>query len=430
VASLPCGAPGSQYGAVVDVAPFPALRYDPAVAGPPFATSAPAYDEFGRFAYAGHRAANPYTILELLASRQPGDYDAAAATLRRWRRTGVLVMDADPALYLYEEHELRGGVPAVQRGLLGAVRLGPLGMDVLAHERVEGTRIAERTRRLEAVPLDVSPVFALYRDAPAELAALLDRPPRRPPVAALTDEEGVDHRVWRLDDPEEITKAQALLAEVPVMIADGHHRYASALAYRERRMAAPHDVDAPWERTLMYLVDAERHGPELRAIHRVVGKLPDDALARLSEAFEVSQTAPERLSARLGAVRGPAVGLRLPDRGRARERAPAALIVRPRGTGHGLPAGGSKRWRQLDAAFLHDAVVPALGIDQPLRYTPDAKAAVTELDAVGQGALFLLRPVAPDVVFDLARTGEPLPPKTTYFRPKPRAGLIMRMLDP
>ncbi|MDQ3972958.1 MAG: DUF1015 domain-containing protein, partial [Actinomycetota bacterium] len=211
---------------MVDAAPFRALRYDPSVAGHPASTSAPPYDELEPFAYARHRAASPYTVLELIAAH-PAGYEAAGATLRRWRRTGVLVADPRAAFYRYEIHELRREGPAVVRGLLAAVRLEPCGGSgaIAAHEAVDAARVADRLRRLEAAPVDLSPVLGLYRRAPERLHHLLAERPRTPPVVAMTDEAGADHRVWALDDPAEVAGIRRWLAGVPVVIADGHHRY-------------------------------------------------------------------------------------------------------------------------------------------------------------------------------------------------------------
>lgn len=412
----------------MDAAPFRAVWYDPDVAGDPASTSAPAYDDVERFAYAAHRAASPYTVLELYAPRAAGGYEAAGASLARWWRTGVLRRDARPAFYLYEEHELRGRVPAVQRGLLAAVSLAPLGAPgaLLPHEEVDAERVTERLERLRAAPLDVSPVFALYRGGSPELRALLDQPKRSAPVAALTDEHGIDHRVWGLHGAADIETVRRGLAGVTAVIADGHHRWAAALAYRDERRAADADQrDACWERTLVYLVDATAHGPRVEAIHRVVRPLPDDTLERLAGAFEV-QEAPARPAALLAAVRAAgeaSFGLLHAGRGLLlRARDPRALRAR-------LPAGRSEQWRGLDAAVFEHALLPLLGAGPDVEPRSDVRAAVEAVRAAPGAGLFLLRPPAAATVLDLAAAREPLPPKSTSFQPKPRTGLVMRAVE-
>jgi uncharacterized protein (DUF1015 family) len=413
---------------VVDAAPFRGVRYDPVVAGDAEATSAPAYDDVERFAYARHRTASPYTVLELLAARGARGYTDAGGTLDRWWRTGVLVADPEPAFYRYEEHELRDGVPAVQRGLMVALSLEPLDGRgaVLAHEEVDPTRVQERLERLEAAPLDVSPVFVLYRDGPPELRELLDRPPRSRPLVAASDETGTDHRIWRVGDAGEIALVRAALSTLRVVIADGHHRYATALAHAQRLGDA---ADPAVHRTLAYLVDAEVHGPRLEPVHRLLRTAPADLLDRLAADFtiEPGPADPRTLELRLRATRRCVFGLRLAE-GRGyvlRPRDEAVLQAR-------LPADRSTAWRALDTVILTYAVLHPLGVDaSAVEPRSDAAAATAAVDGGQASALVLVRPTTAAAVHELAERGEPMPAKTTSFHPKPRTGLLMRAVgDP
>lgn len=403
---------------MVDLAPFRALRYDPAVAGDAASTSAPAYDELEALAYASHRVASPYTVLELIAAGAAGDYDTAGATYRRWRRTGVLRLDPVPALYRYEEHELRGGVPAVQRGLLGALALEPLdaGGAVLPHEHVDPARVAARRRRLRAVPADLAPVFTVATALPSEVSALLATPPAAAPLLACSDEAGIDHRVWALDDPDAIAAVRRALRDVRVVLADGHHRYAAALAARGSAPAS--------QRTLVYLCDATVDGPRLAPVHRLVTGLGRDVVERLAADFAITPAAPDDLVARVARAGPGTLGLRLRG-GRA-----WTLVARdPEALATDLPAQRSPRWRRLDSALLELAVLPRLGVrPDAVSHHADATAAAAQVEQ-GRAALFVLAPVDVATVVALAEGGERMPPKTTSFRPKPRTGLVMRALD-
>jgi uncharacterized protein (DUF1015 family) len=428
---VPAGQPVRQEQHVVDVAPFRALRYDPAVAGPSAATSAPSYEDVERFAYAQHRTANPYTVLELIAPRtlDSGGFQAAGEAFQRWLRTGVLTEEPEPAMYLYEEHELRRAVPAVQRGVLAAVRLAPPGTgNVLPHEGVDPRRVQDRVRRIEAVPADLSPVFALCIDPPAAFHDLLSRQPAAPPLLGLSDDAGVDHRVWAIPDPAERAALAEALADVSVLIADGHHRYEAALAYRDLARRRHDNTDGPWERTLMYLVDAAVHGPRVQAIHRLVTAMPEDAAERLGADFamEPASDDPAQLLRALHDQPGCAFGLRLPGRSLLLRARPDAAQLQQRLPDHS-PAG-----RSLDTAVLHHAVLPMLGeaAAASIAYRTDTEQAFADVDATPATGLFLLRPVAIQTVIDLANAGEPMPPKTTSFVPKPRAGLVLRRLHP
>lgn len=406
---------------MVEIAPFRALRYDAEVAGGPQATSAPPYDALDRFRYASHRTANPYTVVELITHSPDGGYDAARATYDRWRRTGVLVEDPDPALYLYEQHELRHGVPAVLRGVVGVARLGPLtpGSPVLPHEAVEPDRVGDRLARLLAVPVELTPVMAFHVGGTADL----DRPAatarRRQPTAAFTDEAGVDHRVWRIP-PAAARAVRRGLAEVQVVLADGHHRVATAIA-RARHLGA----DPAAASTLMMVVDAAAGGLQLRPVHRLVRAWDQQAAGPwLREQFReiVWRGTETELAEAVSAAPGLAFGLVQADR---------AVLLRardPAGLRAALDPARSARWRALDAAVLDDVVLPAVG-GSGVERLADVTAAADEVAHDRAAALLLLAPPAADDVVALAREGERMPAKTTWFRPKPRAGLLMRALD-
>jgi uncharacterized protein (DUF1015 family) len=400
---------------LVDAAPFRALRYDARVAGDPTTTSAPSYDEVEPHTYARHRTASPYTVLELLTGAA-GDHAQASAALERWRRTGVLVEDPDPAFYVYEEHELRHGVPAVQRGILAAVALEPLDGSgaVVAHEDVDPSRVRDRVERLRAVPVEVAPVFALYRGRDAALRDLLERPPRTPPVVAASDRDGTDHRVWALTDPEDAEVIRAGLADARAVIADGHHRYAAALDLARSGEGA----DGP-ARTLMYLVDLVEHGPVVQPIHRLLDaagplEVLDDLFTRLPGPDE-----PGALAAVVAAAGSGVIGV-LHDRG--------AQLLQPRAPERVralLPSGRSSTWQRLEAAVADHLIAPLLGARRTRHRTDVHRAAAEVLDAPDR-VLLVLPPVPPGVVLDLAATGERMPPKTTSFHPKPRTGLVLR----
>ena len=399
---------------VVDAAPFRALRYDPLVAGDPVATSAPAYDDVERFTYARHRAASPYTVLELLAGTDDGEapYGAASASFRRWQRLGVLVADAAAAFYLYEIHELRQGVPAVLRGVLASVAVGDGGL--LPHEDVDDGRVDERARRLDAVPAELAPVFAVHEPAPAAYRAVIDADPDTPPIEAFTDEAGADHRVWAIRDPEAIATITCGLRDVRAVIADGHHRAAAAALRAARRGEAG--------RTLTYLVDGGAYGPQLQAIHRLVRPVAGDLSDTLLADFSVTAVSVEHLEDALAHAPPASFGV---------VTAEGSSLLCPRDAASLRAAGGGNHgevWRRLDSAVWETAVLPALG-GVEVRYRADVAAALAEVATVGDTALFVLRPPALADVYACAEAGEPMPPKTTWFRPKPRAGLVMRSLE-
>ena len=395
---------------MVDAAPFAALRYDAAVAGPPAATSAPAYDDLERFTYARHRTASPYTVLELLASDPSDDpYRAAGAAFQRWLRTGVLTEEPAPAFYRYDIHELRGGTPTVVRGLLAAVAVGD--GQLLEHEAVDPQRVASRRARMVAVPADLAPLYAIHPAASPELRRILDAAPTVPPLVAMTDEEGADHRIWPIAQRDLVATLRRELAPLRAVIADGHHRHAAAV---EQRHADPRQL-----RTLTYLVDGSAHAPRLRAVHRLTPMLPRDFWAQMRAAFEVVTVPPGEVEAHLDAapVTGHVIGL--VAGGRA-----WLLTARPEAVEAALPQGRSTAWRTLDAAVFDALIRPHLGAG--VEYRSDRPSRASDLPA--EAGFFVLRPPSLDIVYACAAAGDTMPAKTTLFRPKPRAGLLLRSL--
>lgn len=399
---------------MVAIAPFRGLTYDPDVAGPIAETSAAPYDALDRYDFARHREANPYTVVQLITPDADAGFASARRGLDRWLRTGVLREDPEEALYLYEEHELRQGVPHVQRGWVATVELDDVGEGLLLHESVDADRAAQRARRLREVPLDLTPVVAVHPDV-AALDPLVDAARAQPPVIAFTDEGSIDHRVWRVTDPALVAAVVAAFRGVTAVLADGHHRVAAARALRGRD-------DAAGERTLVWLVPASA-GPEIRPIHRLVRGGVEDPAAALAPAFRRLpwRGGAAELAAAIAEAPGLDVGL-VTRHGRAvlRARDPAALR-------RGLPADRGAAWRALDMAVVEEAVLPALAPDSVIA-TPDV-AAADELVTSGRASCLLL--VAPPTlaqVTAVAAEGEVMPPRSTWFRPKPRAGLVMRRM--
>ncbi|MPZ89621.1 MAG: DUF1015 family protein [Nitriliruptorales bacterium] len=406
---------------VVDAAPFRALRYRPQVAGEPISTSAPAYDEFDPLDYAQHRTASPYTVLELLAPPTERGYDHAAASLERWQRTGVLATDPDPAFFVVEQR--RPATPrrpaSVQRGVLAAVRVespGP-GSAILPHEDVDPVRVAQRLARLRAVPAELTPVFMIAPTLPEGAHDLFNRILRREPTVALADEAGVEHRIVETSADADVASLRAHLRRLRLVIADGHHRYAAAVARHERG-------DPESGRTLALIVDATSDGLHVLPVHRVLAELPADWVDRLAPDV-AAVPAPAALPALRSALqREPSgtVALRVPG---------AGFLLRPTDLPHlraALSPGRSATWRGLDTALTDHALLPRLVVDPAkIAYRVDPEAA-TEVDRGEAAALLLVRPPSVSTVLALALRGERMPAKTTSFRPKPRMGLIMRPL--
>jgi uncharacterized protein (DUF1015 family) len=422
---------------MVAAAPFRGLRFDPAVVGDHALVTAPPYDVISPEARDAYEAMSPYNMVRLILAKpdQASDhYRQVAELLTAWRAEGALRRDPAPCLYVYEEaYELRG-TRRVQRGVLASVALDDTGTWVVPHERTMAAPVADRLRLLEATEVNLSPVFGVYAGAGGP-AAVLDDVTGSPPVLDCVDETGVGHRLWTVDDPDRIARWRQRMADQRVLIADGHHRYRTSLAYRDAMLAAQAEAPravgpgqpGPWDELLMFLVDADLHGPAVLAIHRLLADVDGEAvLAGLADDFEVRPApSPAEVEEELGRLPEEAVAFGLYAGGRS-----WLLVARDPA---GLAAEAGRDRRMLDVEVLHGPVLSKrLGVSDfegRVAYESDLAAAVARVDRGAAASLVVLRPVRFAAVAAIAAGGETLPQKTTYFYPKPRDGLVLRPLD-
>ncbi|HEX8858208.1 MAG TPA: DUF1015 domain-containing protein [Actinomycetes bacterium] len=420
---------------MVAAAPFQGLRFDPAVVGDPGSVIVPPYDVITPEARDAYEAMNPYNVVRLSLSRDGrGDddrYQHAAKLLESWSAEGALVLDPVPCLYLYEQDYQIKGERRVQRGVMASVALDDSGTEILPHEGTMVAPVADRLRLLEATRANLSPIYALYSGG-GRAAAAIEHVGAAEPAVDAVDEAGLRHRLWPISDPETIARWTGLLAGQRVLIADGHHRYRTALAYRDERRRAGADGSAggaaPWEQTLMLLVDVDQQGPSVLPVHRLLAAVPAEAAAgRLERDFGIRQVAtPVELEARLEGEPGDAVAFGLYGGGRSR-----LLVARDPGE---LRRRAGLDHRPLDVEVLHRTVLGGmLDIRDPERqvaYSSDLAAACAQVDKGEYASLVALRPAPFDGVVEVAQNGHILPPKTTFFHPKPRDGLVLRPLHP
>ena len=423
---------------MVAVAPFRGLRFDPAVVGDPGRVIVPPYDVITPEARDAYEAMNPYNVVRLILAHggrdDSGRYEQAAKLLESWSEEGALLLDPVPSLYLYEEAYAIRGERRVQRGVMASVTLDDTGKVILPHEGTMVAPVVDRLRLLEATRANLSPIFGLYAGGGRAAAAIEHVTAAAPAVDAL-DEAGLAHRLWPISDPATIARWSELLADQKVLIADGHHRYRTALAYRdemardaEGSSAADEAGVAPWEQTLMLLVDVDQQGPCVLPVHRLLAGVPARVvLDRLQEAFQIVPAAtPSELEARLEREPRHAIAFGLYGGGESRllvARDPDALRAR---TGLDHPP--------LDVEVLHRTVLEGmLGIrdlERQVAYSNDLAAACRQVDQGEFSSLVVLRPAPFSGVVEVAQRGRILPPKTTFFHPKPRDGLVLRPLHP
>lgn len=409
--------------------PFHGLRYVPERVGSLAAVTSPPYDVVVRPDGVDHlQSADPHNIVRLIlpqAGTPAARNEQAARTLHDWLAEGILSADPEPALYVYEQR--RAGL--LQRGIIGALALSTADAGiVLPHEDVMPDVVTDRAGLMRATSANLEPLLLTYQgdDPGAGAAAVVERTARRAPLLSTTTEDGFQHRLWAITDPAELATVTADLSHRQALIADGHHRWATYLRLQEE-----HGSPTPWDFGLVLLVDTVRYPLQVRAIHRMLRRLPvRDALAALHGHFRVRP------------VEGP-LALALESLADAAERGNAFLL-----TGDGsfhlvtdpdldlldrtVRRDRPEAWRRLDATVLHATLLDSLWHvpDSPdqITYIHDA-AATVELAERHGGTAVLLHPVREEVVRDLARQGVTMPRKSTSFGPKPATGLVLRGLD-
>ena len=272
----------------LDLTPFRGLRYDPDRVGSLSAVTSPPYDVVVRPDGLHHlESADPHNIVRLIlpqATTPSARNEQAADTLHRWLSEGVLTTDSEPGLYVYEQ---RHGDGMLQRGVIGALRLSEASEGVvLPHEGVMPHVVADRAALMRATSANLEPLLLTYRGdgtASGTTAAVIERVAGQPPLLSTTTEDGFGHRLWSVTDPADLAEIRTDLARRQALIADGHHRWATYL-----RLRGEHASPSPWDFGLVLLVDTARYPLRVRAIHRLLHRLPvPDALAALGDDFRV-----------------------------------------------------------------------------------------------------------------------------------------------
>jgi uncharacterized protein (DUF1015 family) len=440
---------------MADVRPLPGIRYTDESELAALVT--PPYDVISPEAQARYYERHPHNLIRLeLGREETGDdalenrYTRAAVTFAEWRLHGVLRQDA-PTIYLYEQRFRIGERAHTRNSLVARVRLELWEEGIiLPHERTLAKPKDDRLRLTRACAATLSPIMALYDDLEGELARTLDPLRGGEPQIALVDEAGEEHRIWLVRDPRIANSVATFFASRQLYIADGHHRYETALAYRDEvgDLRKDRSLDDAANFTMMALSALGDPGLVVLPTHRILHNVRSERLAVLNERlrayFETEPLEPES---------APALVERLTVASDGGQRT-AFILAQPEGLTllrlrpEGMAAmdhlsttntdGTSEAWRRLDVAILHTLVLgDALGIDdeavragQHITYTRDAEAALAATQTGQDGAQLsvLLNATPPAAMRDVARASDRMPQKSTYFYPKLLSGLVINPL--
>jgi uncharacterized protein (DUF1015 family) len=418
---------------VAEVRPIQAVHYDLAKVGYLADVVAPPYDVINEAQRAELAGRSPYNVVELDLPRDPdgGDpYAHAAKLLEQWTDEGILTRDSEPTIWaLEQDYTAPDGSRLTRRGFLARVRLAPYGDGIRPHERTQPGPKEDRLRLTRATRHNLSPIFALH---PGDAWRHLEPALGDEPWGDVTDGDGTTHRVWRIENPAVHDAVATELAPGELLIADGHHRYETSLAYQ--REVGP---GGPQDYVLMALVSLEDPGLTVFPTHRLISGLADDPAKQealgtgLRELFEVEEVPADQLDP--GGIEGVGVFGYMDSHHKQAFR--LRLASNP-ALDRAL-AGRSEAYRTLDAAILEELVLKGiLGMSaediaakRGIGYTPSIGDALAKLDAGDHQAAFLLRPTPITQVREVAGAGETMPPKSTYFFPKLLTGLVFNPLS-
>jgi len=431
---------------VAVIRPFRGIRYSADRIGSLEDVVAPPYDVISIEQRASLLASSPWNIVavDLPRSEKDGEggeeYRTAGNLWREWLESGILQRDDAPAIYLLEEcFSASTGRPGVRHGFIAELKLEELGADTVApHERTFSGPKADRLELMRSTHANISQIFALYRDPEARLETEFARVMECEPDEVVHAGDA-ERRIWVVTDANVIDVAKRTLAASSLTIADGHHRYETALTYRNE--CREQNALAGAESVMVYLSSMDGDLTILPT-HRLVRFSPAlsmDALRKgLSRHFELTPVTADDpadwLSYRLGDGTGEpyAFGMCSPDWGWT-----LATLRSWNSVSEWINPGHSDAWRRLDVAVLHDVILGELarqagGGDDPvdrIRYVVSAEQGCKALREGNADLLFMLRPTSAKQIADVVQSGDTMPQKSTYFYPKLLTGLVMRDLE-
>jgi uncharacterized protein (DUF1015 family) len=441
---------------MADFRTFHGLRYNPDKV-PLADVVAPPYDVIKGAMRDELIARNPYNIVQVeLAARYGEDasaeqYERCATFLKQWRESGILVRD-DAAFYIYEQEFVvpGSGETRKRRGTLGALTLEEFGEGVKPHEHTLSGPKEDRLKLLRATHTNTSPIFGLYEDNDGWVNSLLDNfCMGTPAICEARDNEGITHRLWRITDDETVNAIEAALEDEPIFIADGHHRYETALNYRNECSARAEQEGREWtgsepqNQVMMMCVATSDEGLVVLPTHRLIKNVNAEAVSQLAQTlaahFEIEPLAGGNASTQASALLA-----RLneksatPQLGMYSDGKSYVLRLRDGDAHKGeMEAGRSDAYNALDVTILHRLILEKqLGIGSQelaagghVSYTIDAGEAMQKVDSGEYAAAFVLRSTPVEQVQEVAAAGDKMPQKSTYFYPKLITGMVLRPLD-
>jgi len=442
-----------NYVKTMEVSPFRGIRYNQRTVGDLDRVLCPPYDVITPEQQKLYYEKSNYNAIRLEFPEPTGDsYQRAAITFQQWLKHGVLHLDSASSFYLHAHRFEYSGAEKVRRGLIAHVKLGPWGSGIYPHEETFPKAKGDRLQLMRACRANFSPLLSLYHDSEREIASILSHVAQEKPLMSLRAKRSnllacnEAHTLWAISDPEIKRELSQFLSSQPLYIADGHHRYETALTYQQERAEEQSDSfgssviasgakqslngKGAFNYVMMELVDFSDPGLVVLPLHRLVRGIVPSILGGLEDQlrnFFVLESVPLKAgdcqlptNSCLGIL-----GLQ-----------PGSLVVLKRRQDISLeavmPGNRSQAYRQFNVSILNDIILDKVlsrAKDLDVAYTVDLKEAYQQIKERRYQLAFLLNPPQPEMVKAVADAQDRMPSKSTYFYPKLPAGLIINPLD-
>ena len=418
------------------------MRYNTFLAGKIGELCCPPYDIISEEERLGYIAENEYNVIRLELPKEGGDvYKTAGEVLDMWRNTGVLVHEIKPAVYIYEEEFNAYNKRSSVKGIIVRVKVEEFSKGViLPHEFTLSKAKADRFNLMKATNCNFSQIYALYMDEEHTTLKTIDRLSDRKPDQKFTDNDHVTHKLWIITDEKVIEKLVNDFADRKLYIADGHHRYETALNYRNycRENGISKEGD-PQDYQMMYLVDMQHPGLVVFPTHRMVRDLEsfdkDEVLKGCEEYFDITKfTSVGNINSELAKQykQGKKAFGFYCGKGEW-----YLLVLKDIEVMAKVLPDLSEASQQLDVSVLHSLILEkTMGIDKEnmanqinLTYTKFFEEAIMKVDKGEFQCSFILNPTRVTEIRDVAAAGEKMPQKSTYFYPKMITGMVMNDLN-
>jgi len=437
----------------MEITSFKGYRYNPSSVGDPAHCVAPPYDVIDADQQKGLYEKSPFNIVRIIKGRssdqdsdQDNVYTRAAESLRNFIAQEVLVEEAQEQIYVYSQDFAIDNITYTRNGFIALGKLQEYGSEIKPHEQTLAGPKADRLNLTRAIKTQVGQIFMLYSDPEKQIDPILVKACQGQPLLSHLDEDQVTHKLFAINDPGEIATVVKAMGEKDIFIADGHHRYETALNY----MKESDNPQASYQ--MMTFVNTHNEGlvvlPTHRLIKNVGGFSIEEFIGNLRTEFDVArlefsdvvekaqtlQQVTDALAVEFETGQH-AFGLYFND------GAFYVATLKDIGLMDSVAANQSRPWRQLDVAVLHKLILEKhLGIDEAaltaqtnVEYIKDFGDATSQaIDRVDEGSaqgLFLMNPTRIEEIDAVAKTGEKMPQKSTFFFPKIFSGLVLNVLE-